>query len=227
MEVKLLGIGCSPRENSNSRMLLEVSLGKAKEKFGDKLSYKIVDLREYDIQHCLACNVCGKTKDTGEFIDCVLKNKDQTQEVLDLMREADGIAVATPVYFGMPSDLFSKFIMRTRVLRHQDFVLANRPVGVMAIAGRRSGGAETTIMSTWLPFIRNGCLIVGNGDKTCQFGTMGWAGARGAIANDEWGMEQGRQTVERIYEIASLVKAGSDALGHANPMTFCYKSGTK
>ena len=93
------------------------------------------------------------------------------------MVAADGILVATPVYFGLPTDLFSKFIMRTRPLRHQDFKLANRPVGVMATAGRRSGGAETAIIATWLPFVRNGCLVVGNGDGTCQFGAYGWAGA--------------------------------------------------
>ena len=63
----------------------------------------------------------------------------------------------------------------------------------MAIAGRRSGGAETTIMATWLPFIRNGCLMVGNGDTTSQFGAYGWAGPRGHILTDEWGMEQGFQ----------------------------------
>ena len=85
--------------------------------------------------------------------------------ILEKMCAADVIAVATPVYFGMPSDLFRKFIMRTRVLRHQDFPMANKPVGIMAIAGRRSGGAETTILSCWLPFIRHGCLIVGNGGR--------------------------------------------------------------
>ncbi len=125
------------------------------------------------------------------------------------MVAADGLVVATPVYFGLPSDLFSSFIMRTRVLRHQDFRLANRPVGVMAIAARRSGGAETAIMATWLPFIRNGCLVVGNGDGTCQFGAYGWAGARGHILSDEWGMEQGYQVAERVFTVAGLVQAGS------------------
>ena len=107
-----------------------------------------------------------------------------------------------PCTSACPPTCSRKFIMRTRVLRHQDFRLANRAVGVMAIAGRRSGGAETTIMATWLPFVRNGCLVVGNGDATSQFGAYGWAGARGHILTDEWGMEQGFQVAERVYTVA-------------------------
>jgi multimeric flavodoxin WrbA len=117
--------------------------------------------------------------------------------------------------------------MRTRPLRHQDFKLANRPVGVMATAGRRSGGAETSIIATWLPFVRNGCLVVGNGDGTSQFGAYGWAGARGHIKTDDWGLEQGFQVAERVFTIAKLVKAGSEAIGYQSRMTFSYSAGTR
>ena len=157
-------------------------------------------------------DVCGKKKD-GTFIPCVREQEDDVQGILDAMVAADGILVATPVYFGLPSDLFSKFIMRTRPLRHQDFKLANKPVGVLATAGRRSGGAETAIIATWLPFVRNGCLVVGNGDGTCQFGAYGWAGARGHILSDEWGLEQGFQTAQRVFTLAGVIKAGIEASG--------------
>ena len=77
----------------------------------------------------------------------------------------------------------------------------------MATAGRRSGGAETAIIATWLPFVRNGCLVVGNGDGTCQFGAYGWAGGRGHILSDEWGLEQAFQTSR------ARVHAGRSAQG--------------
>jgi multimeric flavodoxin WrbA len=157
----------------------------------------------------------------------VRQDEDDAQSVLDAMVAADGLLVATPVYFGLPSDLFSRFIMRTRPLRHQDFRLANRPVGVMATAARRSGGNETAILAAWLPFVRNGCLVVGNGDGTCQFGAYGWAGARGDILGDEWGLEQARQTAERVYSIARLIKAGAEATGFSSPMKFSYTAGTR
>ena len=224
MTIRILGIDCSPRKNSNSGALLAKSFETANAALKGDIECEVLHLRDCNISHCLACGVCGKRKDTAEYIPCV--QHDDMTGILEKMCAADGIAVATPVYFGMPSDLFSKFIMRTRVLRHQDFRLANKPVGIMAIAGRRSGGAETTIVSCWLPFIRHGCLIVGNGDATCQYGTMGWAGPCGHILSDEWGLEQGEQTIRRIYEVAKLVKAGSAVTG-PSPMRFSYTSGNR
>jgi len=225
MTVRILGLNASPREGSNSGLLVTNSLDRLAATYDD-VEYEVIDLKDLDIISCKYCDVCGKKK-TGEFMPCVSAGKDDVQVVLDKMVAADGLLVATPVYFGLPSDLFAKFVMRTRVLRHQDFKLANRPLGVMAIAARRSGGAETTILATWLPFIRNGCLLVGNGDATCQFGAYGWAGARGHIMTDEWGLEQGFQTAERVYTVAKVVRAGIAALDYESPMRFSYTSGVR
>ena len=146
MTVRLLGLNCSPRDNSNSGIMLETAFARLDEKYPGQAEHDIVNLRDIAIEPCKACSVCGKTKD-GRFISCVRVDDDDVQMVLDKMVEADGILVATPVYFGLPTDLFSRFIMRTRPLRHQDFKLANRLVGVLAVAGRRSGGAETAIIA--------------------------------------------------------------------------------
>jgi len=226
MAVRLLGLNCSPRDNSNSSILLSSAFEKLDAAFPGEAEHETIHLRDLHIEPCKACNVCGKTKD-GRFIPCVREDEDDVRSVLDAMVAADGLLVATPVYFGLPSDLFARFIMRTRPLRHQDFRLANRPVGVMATAGRRSGGAETAIIATWLPFVRQGCLVVGNGDATCQFGAYGWAGGRGQILTDEWGMEQGFQTAARVFTLAKVFKAGIEATGFESPMKFSYTSGTR
>lgn len=226
MTIRLLGLDCSPRDGSNSGLLLDESFKRLDAAYPGAAEHEVVHLRDLNVEPCKACNICGKTKD-GRFVSCVRVDEDDVQMVLEKMVAADGLLVATPVYFGLPSDLFSKFIMRTRVLRHQDFKLANRPVGVMATAGRRSGGAETTVIATWLPFVRNGCLVVGNGDATCQFGAYGWAGGRGHIMSDEWGLEQGFQTAERVFTLAGVFKAGVEATGFVSPMRFSYTSGMR
>ncbi|HSL96187.1 MAG TPA: flavodoxin family protein [Thermoleophilia bacterium] len=227
MTVRILGLDCSPRDKSNSGIMLDTAFNRLGETYPGEVQTEIVQLRDLHLEPCKACSVCGKTKDTGKFIPCVRADEDDAQMVLDKMVDAHGILVATPVYFGLPSDLFSKFIMRTRPLRHQDFKLANKPVGVMAVAGRRSGGAETTIIATWLPFVRNGCLVVGNGDGTCQFGAYGWAGARGHVLTDEWGLVQAYQTSDRVFTLARLLQAGVEASGFVNPMTFSYSQGMR
>ena len=106
MKIRLLGLNCSPRENSNSRAILDLSLSDLKKKYGEELEYEIVNLKDYKINHCLACDVCGKTKDTGEFIPCV--QDDEADIILQKMSKADGFLVATPVYFGLASDLLQE-----------------------------------------------------------------------------------------------------------------------
>jgi len=224
-KIRIVGLDCSPRTGSNSGTLLRRSHETANAKTGGAIEFELIELRRHAFAPCRACGACGKRKDSEEFIPCV--QCDDAGELLEKLVAADAIAVATPVYFGMPSDLFSRFIMRTRPLRHRNFQLADKPVAVMAIAGRRSGGAETAIVSAWLPFVRHGCLIVGNGDATCQYGAMGWAGAAGAIAGDAWGLEQGEQCFRRLYEVASLVKAGTRALDRRSSMRFSYTSGNR
>jgi len=224
---RLVGLDCSPRDNSNSGIMLDTAFEKLDATYPGEAECEVIHLRDLHIEPCKACNVCGKRKDTGAYIPCVRAGEDDVQEVLEKMIAADGLLVATPVYFGLPSDLFMKFIMRTRVPRHQDFKLANKPVGVLAPAGRRSGGAETAIIATWLPFVRNGCLVVGNGDGTCQFGAYGWAGARGHVLSDEWGLEQSFQTAQRVFTLSKVFKAGVEATGFASPMRFSYEQGTR
>ncbi len=225
MKINIIGISASPRVNSNSKYLLESSIAHLKQHANEDLEYEIIDLKEKKINPCRACAVCGKDKTSGDFIPCAQNGTDDVQDIFEKMIHADGVIVASPVYFGVLADIFHRFINRTRLLRHQNFRLANKPVGIMAVAGRRSGGGEIAIMSAWNPFIRNGCLLVGNGGGTSQYGAIAWAGAPGSIAQDHWGMLQGRQVAERVYSVARLIKAGGLAEGYAFPMKFSYSEG--
>lgn len=225
MITRILGIGCSPRHQSNSKTLLDHSLSQVSEKYGPELEYHTVDLRDYNIEHCQGCGICGKTTITGEYIDCLLK--DDVNGLLEMMSRADAIVVATPVRLGMPSDLFVKFMQRTRVLRNQDFKLANKPVGILAVSRRRSGGSEPAIIHAGLPFVRHGCLLVGGGTKASLYGAVGWATSRRHILSDKLGLEQGVATVSRVIEIARLLQAGTEAMNYSPDMQFCYMHGSR
>lgn len=220
--MKIIGINGSPRKDGNSEILLKIAL--------DSLPCETeqINLREYDIKRCLACGTCGKDKKTGKYQDCAMKGKDDVNMIYDKLLEADGFIIATPVYFGLPTPLLVDFMNRSRYLRHQDFKLLNKVFAVFAIAGRRSGGNETAIFATWLPFFRNGCIPVGNMDKSCQFGTVGWAGGKGDILLDEWGITQAKDTARRVLRLSTLIKAGERTYTALNktPYKFDYMNGS-
>jgi multimeric flavodoxin WrbA len=86
--LKVLGISTSPRLKGNSDLLLRQALSGA-EQAGSQVEY--VRLCDYKIDGCHECYACSAT---GQ---CQVK--DDYQQVLDKMLQADRIIFATPVFF--------------------------------------------------------------------------------------------------------------------------------
>lgn len=88
MDKKVLIISSSPREGGNSDTLCDQFGKGAKEAghFVDKIR-----LAQMKIEYCSACYACKKTGHCAK--------QDDMAQVIDKMREADVIVLATPVYF--------------------------------------------------------------------------------------------------------------------------------
>jgi multimeric flavodoxin WrbA len=65
-EVKILGVGGSPRKNGNTDILLDRFL-KGAESAGAEI--KKVHLREYSIESCIGCEACRKDRTCTKFHD--------------------------------------------------------------------------------------------------------------------------------------------------------------
>jgi multimeric flavodoxin WrbA len=99
--MKILGISGSHRKGQNSYKLLEESMKGIKE-IEPAAETKIVELAGLKIEPCIA--VCGPAGTCGkEPFKCILK--DDLQMVFDEMKLADGILIASPRYFIVPSKL--------------------------------------------------------------------------------------------------------------------------
>jgi len=99
--MKILGISGSHRKGQNSYRMLEESMKGVKE-VEPAAETKIVELAGLKIEPCIA--VCSSAGTCGkEPFKCVLK--DDLQMVFDEMKLADGILIASPRYFIVPSKL--------------------------------------------------------------------------------------------------------------------------
>lgn len=98
--VAILG---SPRSEGNSAGLVKAFL-KAAEPFG--ATARTFRLNDLSFRGCQACYVCKTSRDT-----CVLK--DDLAPVLDAVREADVVVLASPVYFGDITGQLKTFFDRT------------------------------------------------------------------------------------------------------------------
>lgn len=76
----------------------------------------------------------------------------------DMLAQADGLAVGTPVHLGAPSAALVRFLAATgRLWRSR--ALAGKPAGVFTAAGS-GGGAEAAILCVWSALASHGMLIV-------------------------------------------------------------------
>jgi len=102
--IKLLAMVGSQREYGNSFLLTKEALKPFKE-----INYEIIQLTKKEIKFC---NICGKC----ESMECPLE--DDFNEILEKMKEADGIVFAYPKYlFKVPTKLLC-FLERLDLIHH-------------------------------------------------------------------------------------------------------------
>lgn len=88
--MNILAIGGSPRRDGNSNSILRIAVEAAVER-GAQADY--VYARDLDICGCAGCNGCKSGADATCVVD------DDMHKVYDLVRWADTIVFASPVYF--------------------------------------------------------------------------------------------------------------------------------
>jgi multimeric flavodoxin WrbA len=100
--MKIIGLTGSPRDGSNSEVLVNEILAGASEAGAETKSFNLVKM---DIKPCIACMYC---KTHGG--QCA--TNDDMQEIYKELKEADGFVVGSPLYFGQLSAQSKLFIDR-------------------------------------------------------------------------------------------------------------------
>jgi multimeric flavodoxin WrbA len=109
--MKIVAILGSPRPKSNSTALARTILDAVGENGAETTEYV---LNKLTFKGCQGCETC-KTK----LDHCVLK--DDLTPVLDAVKEADAVILATPNYFGEVSGQFKCFFDRTYSFLSPDY----------------------------------------------------------------------------------------------------------
>jgi len=121
--LKLLAIVGSPRLKGNTNYLVDQALEEAARLGAD--TDKIV-LSQYEVNPCLGHDDCAS------FESCL--QKDDAGWILDKFREADGVILATPVYYYNVSAQMKAFIDRNYFLYKHDQKYKARVVGIIIVA---------------------------------------------------------------------------------------------
>jgi multimeric flavodoxin WrbA len=157
--MKVIAIGGSPRLKGNTNYLIDQVL----EELNNRgLETEKFILSQYKIGPCQAHDNCGS------LTECL--QKDDAQIILEKFAQADGIVLASPVYYYSISAQMKIFIDRNYFLYTHNTKLKARCAGLIAIGG--GGGADLAIgeLKKLVSFTETPTLVV-----------SGYAGPPGAV----------------------------------------------
>ncbi len=192
--MKILMINGSPHKNGNTAIAFE----QMKKIFDaeDNIETEILHIGNQGIRGCIACRTCSKT---GK---CVFD--DIVNETADKFKEADGLVVGTPVYYGSANATLIAFLDRLFFSTSFDKTMK---VGTAVCTARR-GGITATFDELNKYFTISGMPIASG-----QY----WNGVHGreiGDANqDAEGLQQMRTVARNMIFLMKSIQLGKEKFG--------------
>ena len=187
VKMKVIGIVGSPRVGGNTEALTRIALDEVQQ---EGLETELIRLAGKRIEPCDACRSCSTT---GK---CHIE--DDFESILAKMKEAEGIILATPVYFGAATPQMTSLISRFYSTRGKP--LKNK-VGGPIVVGRRAGH-NFTLAQLMFFFMISEMIVPGSTYWNVAFGR-----GKGEAARDE----EGIRTIQNFgRKLAWLIKRVND-----------------
>lgn len=134
--MKIIAINGSPKPKGNTYHSLAI-MGKEFAKHG--IEFEIIHVGHKAIHGCIGCGKCAELKNE----QCPSFPGDLVNEAVQKMKEADGIILASPVYYSGVAGTMKCFIDRAFYVAGVNGGLFRHKVGAAISVQRRTGGSST------------------------------------------------------------------------------------
>jgi multimeric flavodoxin WrbA len=170
--MKAIGVVGSPRKSGNTELLTAHTLKAIAE---EGIETELLSLAGLDIRPCTACMACQKEE------HCSIK--DDLLPIYLKMKDADGIILASPVYYGSATALMKAVMERTGYISRWNGGRFQGKVGGPLVVARRAGQNFTFAQLTlWFQIL--GFYIPGS-----TYWNVAVARDKGEVVNDTEGMQ--------------------------------------
>ncbi len=187
--IYVIGIAGSPRVEGNTEKLVTEALKTAAE---EGAQTELIRLANKEIKPCDACLSCRKT---GEC-----RIKDDFQEIFEKMIKADGIILASPVYFGSATPQIMALIDRAGYISGARGRVFENKVGGPLVVARRAG-QNFTFAQLLFFFLHQGMIVPGSTYWNIAFGRE-----KGEVLEDREGLRTARNFAKKIVWLIKKIK---------------------
>ncbi|MGI6008323.1 MAG: flavodoxin family protein [Ruminococcus sp.] len=191
--MKVLMINGSPRAKGNTSIALD-EMRKVFEQEG--METEIMQVGSQNIRGCTACNGCFK-KGKCVFDDAV-------NEAAEKFKEADGLVIASPVYYASANGTLISFLDRLFYSTGFDKTMK---VGASVVAARRGG------LSATYDELNKYFGIAGMPIASSQYWNSVHGQAAGEVCQDEEGMQTMRTLARNMAFLIKSIALGKEKYG--------------
>ena len=192
--MKVVAFNGSPHKKGNTYNAIE-TVAKELEKEG--IEVEIVHVGNKAIRGCIACGGCSRNQNER----CVL-DKDEVNEWIQKMKEADGIILGSPVYYSAIAGTMKSFLDRAFYVASSNGGMFRHKVGASVVAVRRSGGIP--VFDQLNNYINYSEMIM----PTSNYWNVAYGTAPGEVTQDEEGMQIMRVLGKNMAWMMKVVEAG-------------------
>jgi len=195
--MKFVAINGSPKKDGNTAFLLQKGLEQLQQLGAEvEIIHALDVLKSMKVPFCTACSSpCQGACVKGTLME----------NALNTLREADGLLIGSPVYFGSVSGELKAFWDKTRCLRGEKALL-NVPGGAVSVGASRFGGQEGTLRAIHEMMLVQGMTVIGDGQRVHDCGHYGVAAHQPAW-EDQSALERTIIMAKRLYEVGVATKS--------------------
>lgn len=192
--MKVVAFNGSPNKKGNTYNAIE-TVATELEKEG--IEVEIVHVGNKLIRGCIACGGCSRNQNER----CVLE-KDEVNEWIQKMKEADGIILGSPVYYSAIAGTMKSFLDRAFFVATSNGGMFRHKVGASVVAVRRSGGIP--VFDQLNNYINYSEMIM----PTSNYWNVAYGTAPGEVMQDKEGMQIMRVLGKNMSWVMKLVESG-------------------
>lgn len=195
--MKIIGINGSPRKDGNTFTSLTIA-GNLLQDAG--IDFEIVHV-DSDTKGCMACGGCVRAKNEKCVIDT-----DKVNATVQKVKNADGIIIASPVYFAGVAGSMKSFLDRLFYVSHANGGLFRHKVGQTLVSVRRSGGIST--FDTLNHYVLYAEMIV----PSSNYWNVIHGAGKAEVLKDDEGMQIVDVMTKNMIWVLNMIEATKDTV---------------
>ncbi|MBQ1431458.1 MAG: flavodoxin family protein [Ruminococcus sp.] len=191
--MKVIMLNGSPKSNGNTAISL-AEMGKIFDAEG--IEYEVIQVGNKNVRGCIGCGRCG------ELGKCVFD--DVVNEITAKLRDADGLVVASPVYYASANGTLISCLDRVFYSINTDLRMK---VGASVAVARRGGCSATFDM------LNKYFTISGMPVASSQYWNSVHGAAPGQAAQDDEGLQTMRTLASNMVFLMKSIDLGKKSFG--------------